>query len=307
MAERSFPLENTLYTAEEASLWFAPRTSGVHASDVLGVTASDGLSVTVAPGIAWLKYAEFAGVAYGNTEAKRLQLDAASTNYPRIDRIVIRYSKSENKVYLAVRKGTAGSTPAAPDIVRDANTYEISLAQVRINAGATSIASTNITDERLNNDVCGLMTDGVTPYAPEEEDTGGIDELYRVGDIYITTNSTSPASIFGGTWEQIRDRFLLAAGSTYAAGTSGGEAAHTLTANEIPSHYHDMAQQNTSAPNKLGLWDSYIQSNYQVLDQVYDSSQNIKAYFYGTRSTGGGAAHNNLPPYLAVYMWRRVA
>ena len=168
MAERSFPLENTLYTAEEASLWFAPRTSGVHASDVLGVTASDGLSVTVSPGIAWLKYAEFAGVAYGNTEAKRLQLDAASTNYPRIDRIVIRYSKSENKVYLAVRKGTAASTPAAPDIVRDANTYEISLAQVRINANATSVSS--ITDERLNNDVCGLMTDGVTPYVYEEEE-----------------------------------------------------------------------------------------------------------------------------------------
>lgn len=168
MAERSFPLENTLYTAEEASLWFAPRTSGVHASDVLGVTASDGLSVTVAPGIAWLKYAEFAGVAYGNTEAKRLQLDAASTNYPRIDRIVIRYSKSENKVYLAVRKGTAASSPAAPDIVRDANTYEISLAQVRINANATSVSS--ITDERLNNDVCGLMTDGVTPYVYEEDE-----------------------------------------------------------------------------------------------------------------------------------------
>lgn len=171
MAERSFPLENTLYTAEEASLWFAPRTSGVHASDVLGVTASDGLSVTVSSGLAWLKYAEFAGVAYANTEAKRLQLDAASTNYPRIDRIVIRYSKSENKVYLAVRKGTAASSPAAPAIVRDANTYEISLAQVRINAGATTVSS--VTDERLNNDVCGLMTDGVTPYVPEEEEGGG--------------------------------------------------------------------------------------------------------------------------------------
>lgn len=134
-----------------------------------------------------------------------------------------------------------------------------------------------------------------------------LSSVYQVGDIHITTSTASPASIYGGTWEQIRDRFLLAAGSTYAAGTSGGEAAHTLTANEIPSHYHDMAQQNTSAPNKLGLWDSYIKSNYQVLDQVYDSSQNIKAYFYGTKSAGGGAAHNNLPPYLAVYMWRRVA
>lgn len=306
MAERSFPLENTLYTAEEASLWFAPRTSGVHASDVLGVTASAGLSVTVAPGVAWLKYADFAGVAYGNTEAKRLQLDAASTNYPRIDRIVVRYSKSENKVYLAVRKGTAASSPSAPAIVRDANTYEISLAQVRVNAGATSVSS--ITDERLNNDVCGLMTDGVTPYAPEEEDTGGIDELYRVGDIYITTNSTSPASIFGGTWEQIKDRFLLGAGTSYKAGKTGGAATHKLTESEMPSHYHALNQQVTSgSTTTLGVWDTYFKSNYQVLDQTYQENQGVKAIVYGTGSVGGNAAHNNMPPYLTVYIWKRVA
>lgn len=192
MAERSFPLENTLYTAEEASLWFAPRTSGVHASNVLGVTASDGLSVTVAPGIAWLKYAEFAGVAYGNTEAKRLQLDAASTNYPRIDRIVIRYSKSENNVYLAVRKGTAGSTPAAPDIVRDSSTYEISLAQVYVAANATSITASNITDERLNNSVCGLMSDGVTPYINEGVNGGlpATEDSAHPGCYYLLANGT---------------------------------------------------------------------------------------------------------------------
>lgn len=304
MAERSFPLENTLYTAEEASLWFAARTSGVHASDVLGVTASDGLSVTVAPGLAWLKYAEFAGVAYANTEAKRLQLDAASTNYPRIDRIVVRYSKSENKVYLAVRKGTAASSPSAPAIVRDANTYEISLAQVRINAGATSVSS--VTDERLNNDVCGLMTDGVTPYVPEEEDTGGTDELYPVGAIYFSTIKTSPASFFGGTWERIMDRFLLGAGTTYAAGKTGGSSTHTLTVDEMPPHYHDFSVKTTSGGSTLGLWDTYFTSSSYV-DQVYDSGQNIKANTYGTRTTGSGAAHNNMPPYLAVYIWKRVA
>ena len=133
------------------------------------------------------------------------------------------------------------------------------------------------------------------------------DLVYQVGDIHITTSTQSPAAIYGGTWEQLKDRFLLAAGSAYAAGSTGGEAAHTLTENEMPRHYHDLAQQNTAATTKLGLWDSYIKSNYQVLDQVYDSTQNIKAYMYGTRSAGSGAAHNNLPPYLAVYMWRRVA
>lgn len=306
MAEKSFPLENTVYTAEDASLWFATRTSGVHASDQLGVTAAGGLAVNVGAGVAWLKYADFAGVSYANTEAKTLQLATANANYPRIDRIVIRYSKTESRVYLAVKSGTAASSPSAPDVTRTSDTYEISLAQIRVNANASSISASNITDERMNNTVCGLMTDGVTPF--ESEDTGGIDELYRVGDIYITTNSTSPASIFGGTWEQIKDRFLLGAGTSYTAGKTGGAATHKLTESEMPSHYHALNQQVTSgSTTTLGIWDTYIKSNYQILDQTYQENQGVKAIVYGTGSAGGNAAHNNMPPYLTVYIWKRVA
>lgn len=134
-----------------------------------------------------------------------------------------------------------------------------------------------------------------------------LSSVYQVGDIHITTSTASPASIYGGTWEQIKDRFLLAAGSTYAAGKTGGAATHTLSESEMPSHRHTIYQQNSSGDNSLGLWDTYIKSSYQVLEQKYDSSQNIIAYAYGTASKGGNAAHNNLPPYLAVYMWRRVA
>lgn len=173
MAEKSFPLENTVYTAEEASLWFATRTSGVHASDQLGVTAADGLTVNVGAGVAWLKYADFAGVAYANTESKTLQLATANANYPRIDRVVIRYSKSESRVYLAVKTGTAASSPSAPDVTRNADTYEISLAQILVNANASSISDSNITDERMNNTVCGLMTDGVTPFETDEPEFDG--------------------------------------------------------------------------------------------------------------------------------------
>lgn len=65
-----------------------------------------------------------------------------------------------------------------------------------------------------------------------------INIVYPVGSIYMSVNSTSPASLFGGTWERIKDRFLLAAGDTYSAGSTGGEAQHTLTVDEMPSHYH---------------------------------------------------------------------
>lgn len=296
MAEKSFPLENTVYTAEDASLWFATRTSGVHASDQLGVTASDGLTVNVGVGVAWLKYADFAGVSYANTEVKMLQLATANANYPRIDRVVIRYSKSESRVYLAVKSGTAASSPAAPDVTRNSDTYEISLAQIRVDANAASISASNITDERLNNTVCGLMTDGVTPFVTEdsESEVGG---LYRVGDIYITTNSTSPAELFGGSWEQIKDRFLLAAGDTYTAGSTGGEAMHTLTEREMPTHWHSVAGSNkdSSAPYHGG----YI--------NAATVNTGTNAWYAATSTSGWSEPHNNMPPYLTVYMWRRVA
>lgn len=131
--------------------------------------------------------------------------------------------------------------------------------------------------------------------------------IYPVGSIYLSTNATNPATIFGGEWTQIKDRFLLAAGDGYAAGSYGGEATHVLTESEMPSHWHSIYQQHSSGDNSLGLWDSYVKSSYQVFDQKYDSSQNIKAYAYGTKPTGGNAAHNNMPPYLAVYMWQRVS
>jgi hypothetical protein len=67
------------------------------------------------------------------------------------------------------------------------------------------------------------------------------EKIYPVGSIYISANSTSPANLFGGTWEQIKDRFLLAAGGTYAAGSTGGEATHTLTVDEMPNHVHPYA------------------------------------------------------------------
>lgn len=118
------------------------------------------------------------------------------------------------------------------------------------------------------------------------------DALYPVGAIYLSTSSTSPQTLFGGTWQRIQDRFLLCAGSTYAAGKTGGEAEHTLTVSEMPSHTHT-ARMSTNTFDTQNVGDS--------------------AYIPGTRSSvdmtaaGGNAAHNNMPPYLAVYAWRRTA
>ena len=70
------------------------------------------------------------------------------------------------------------------------------------------------------------------------------DIIYPVGSIYISVNSTNPSVYFGGSWEQIKDRFLLACGDTYNNGIFGGEAKHKLTVNEMPSHSHDMDEES---------------------------------------------------------------
>ena len=128
-----------------------------------------------------------------------------------------------------------------------------------------------------------------------ESVSGGITALdvYPVGSIYMSVNSTSPATLFGGTWEQLEDRFLLGAGSTYTAGDTGGEATHLLDTNEIPSHSHYVMHRawswSGSGGSYLGMTDSGGHSGFN------------------TGNTGGGQAHNNMPPYLVVYMWKRKA
>lgn len=126
-----------------------------------------------------------------------------------------------------------------------------------------------------------------------------VDLFYPIGSIYMSTNQTDdPQSRFSGTyWLPIYDRFLLAAGSTYKAGSTGGEATHTLTFNEMPEHRHSIYYPNAGGP----YGDAAI--SYPEGSGINKTWQ---AEMCKTESAGGSAAHNNMPPYLAVYMWRRV-
>ena len=162
MAEKSFPLENTLYTAEDAQLWFATRTSGVYAGEHLPVTASGNMEVTLGVGVAWLNYDTFAGIVYGNTESKTLAVGMSDAQHDRIDRVCIRLEMLNNKCYAYVKKGTPAVRPVEPALQRDNVAYEISVASIYVGSGVTGISAGNITDERMDATVCGLMRDGVT-------------------------------------------------------------------------------------------------------------------------------------------------
>lgn len=123
-----------------------------------------------------------------------------------------------------------------------------------------------------------------------------IDTIYPVGSIYITLNQTSPSKLFPGTyWKQIKNRFLLSASSTYSALSVGGEATHTLTENEIPAHQHSIWYPNAGGEQSAAI--GYPEAG---------SKNTWYAEASKTSSAGGGGAHNNMPPYLAVYMWERV-
>lgn len=157
---------------------------------------------------------------------------------------------------------------------------------------------------------------------------GILNYVYPVGSIYMSVNSTSPATLFGGTWEQLQNRFLLGAGTSYSNGATGGEASvsytpggtignTTLTVNQIPSHQHGVVKWKkgtTTTQQNVGWYSSDAGSGSKW--QILSGSDGNQTYDCGTTATGGSKAHNHgwtgtkatiatMPPYLVVYMWKR--
>lgn len=125
------------------------------------------------------------------------------------------------------------------------------------------------------------------------------DAIYPIGSVYIAVNDINPSTLFGGTWEQIKDTFILGCGDKYQNGSIGGEESHTLTINEMPNHNHNISKR--TAPQKdfnFGLDVMHFSGDY------YDDSYRITME---TANVGGNTSHNNMPPYLAVYIWKRIA
>ena len=148
-----------------------------------------------------------------------------------------------------------------------------------------------------------------------------VDLIYPIGSVFITVNNVNPSTYLPNTnWELIEDRFLLGAGSTYTAGATGGEATHTLTIDEMPAHYHGLSSTNAGSYNDDYQWVKPYGNNTgggsvstKVVAELSVSGMNAQRYVenYGYNnqpmsSKGGSQPHNNMPPYLVVYMWKRV-
>ena len=164
-----------------------------------------------------------------------------------------------------------------------------------------------------------------------------LDLIYPVGSMYWSKNATNPSYLFGGTWVQIKDTFILAAGDEYKINTSGGAATHTLTAEQLPSHTHgvgtlavsgefelrhsqggataftnsDFVNNSFTATRNGGTqsWSSASQlvtsTNNTDIVRLYAKSN--QGFSGNTASVGGGTAHNNMPPFITAYCWERTA
>lgn len=269
-----------------------------------------------------------------------VKMATASTSSARTDVIVAYVNKpaqvssttidNPSAVGIIAVVGTAGSSAAPTDskirtaIASDGGTgstaYYTIIATITIPANTTTITSS-------------MITQGASAH-------NMVDVIYPVGSIYMSVNGANPATLFGGTWTQIQDRFILAAGSTYSAGATGGNATHThsysstsgsttLTAAQsgVPAHTHPAG---SSTSNPYFLASSHAHSTDTAGDIGTSGSRKYpymssSSYSWADASTvransaaaakeghthsvsGTTGSSSSLPPYLAVYVWQRTA
>ena len=198
---------------------------------------------------------------------------------------------------ISLSAGDVGAVPTSRTVNGKALSSDISLSSSDVGALASGGTATN-SSKLEGNTLAQIML-----------------KAYPVGAIYISTSSTSPAYLFGGTWEQLTDRFLLGAGNAYGAGSAGGESMHTLTREELPNYkIGDLA---VMVPAVHGNWSNggivacglgdASRTKPGVADRSNNRIDSGIQYGWEIDSYGGGSAHNNMPPYLAVYMWKRVS
>lgn len=157
-----------------------------------------------------------------------------------------------------------------------------------------------MTRKYVSFDKLSVYHERIKGYIKSQLPTNVIDTIYPVGSIYMSVSNVHPSGLFGGTWEQIKDTFLLSAGDNYTAGETGGEAEHVLTVDEMPSHNHKL-KTDINNPTYNITWSEW----FEYTDGWTQEAGQTQAPATHTTSTGGDTAHNNMPPYLTVYVWKR--
>ena len=323
----TYPLNGVVYSAEDVATYLCTRTSGVYSKETnFAVSITGTRQITVAPGLAWINYDDFKGVSVCSREENVLTVPEADNTLNRVDRVVLQFDTSENITAIKLKIGTPAVAAQPPDILQNHNQYELGLCTISVPAGSTAVTAADITDTRADETVCGVMRDGVTGIptgtlvqqwkAVIESMRGGsfytraeVDALLKslksvdpfpVGSIYQSTARTSPAALFGGTWQEIaQNRVLMGAGSGHAAGTTVEAGLPNITGSfvaDVKKGEHKVSGAFTAGSEIATT------GEYNNFSDVYKFSLDASKSnaIYGRSATVQPAAYY-------VHIWRRVA
>ena len=324
----TYPLNGVVYSAEDVATYLCTRTSGVYSKETNFAVSNTGTrQITVAPGLAWINYDDFKGVSVCSREENVLTVPEADNTLNRVDRVVLQFDTSENIAAIKLKTGTPAVAAQPPDILQNHNQYELGLCTISVPAGSTAVTAADITDTRADETVCGVMRDGVTGIPTAQLQTqvkamldslqaevdsrsfytrAEVDALLKsvnpfpVGSIYQSTDPTSPAALFGGTWEQIAsDRVLMGSSRSHAAGTTVKAGLPNITGSFVANvHYmsHEVSGAFTAGDRITSTGANNGDAN--VYKFSLDASKSNAVY--GRSSTVQPAAYY-------VHIWRRVA
>ena len=327
----TYPLNGVVYSAEDVATYLCTRTSGVYSKETNFAVSNTGTrQITVAPGLAWINYDDFKGISVCSREENVLTVPEADNTLNRVDRVVLQFDTSENIAAIKLKTGTPAVAAQPPDILQNHNQYELGLCTISVPAGSTAVTAADITDTRADETVCGVMRDGVTGIPTAQLQTQAkamldslqaevdsrsfytraeVDALLKslksvdpfpVGSIYQSTARTSPAALFGGTWQEIaQNRVLMGAGSGHAAGSTVEAGLPNITGSfvaDVKKGEHKVSGAFT-AGNVIASTGEY-NSFSDVYKFSLDASKSNA--IYGRSATVQPAAYY-------VHIWRRVA
>ena len=153
----------------------------------------------------------------------------------------------------------------------------------------------------------GELKNGIGPdaYAIYQQVLAAVVERdHPIGSLYISENATSPAELYGGTWERIEGRFIMGASNTYPAGSTGGEAKHQITVAEMPTHEHFYRADGGGGIPQIAFSAWSWGFDVKTITQNTEDKTTLGA---AIGKAGSNEPHNNIPPYYSMYIWRRVA
>ena len=338
----TYPLNGVVYSAEDVATYLCTRTSGVYSKETNFAVSNTGTrQITVAPGLAWINYDDFKGVSVCSREENVLTVPEADNTLNRVDRVVLQFDTSENIAAIKLKTGTPAVAAQPPDILQNHNQYELGLCTISVPAGSTAVTAADITDTRADETVCGVMRDGVTGIPTAQLQTQAkamldslqaevdsrsfytraeVDALLKslksvdpfpVGSIYQSTARTSPAALFGGTWQEIaQNRVLMGAGSGHAAGTTVEAGLPNITGSFTTKSTDVGGSPFSGDANVLSAKGSLAFSekstSYGGYTGHFGSQYNIQ--FDASRSNPiYGRSYTVQPAAYYVHIWKRVA